>query len=70
MTVPLSCSLVHLTGKRKARIFKNSFSFIDFIWDKVTLLASLWSSAHGLFASVTLLDLQREWNALLHDFVS
>jgi hypothetical protein len=35
------------------------------IWDRVTFLACLWNSAHGMFRSVYLLDMRGDWNALL-----
>ena len=40
-----------------ARVFNDSFSFIYFLWDRITLLASLWCAAHGLFNSVPLADI-------------
>ena len=52
--------------ERNSRVFNDSFSSIDFIWDRITFLASLWCSAHGLFNGVSLADIQRDWHALLH----
>ena len=52
--------------ERNARVFNDSFSTIDFVWDRIIFLASLWCSAHGLFNGVPLADIQRDWHALLH----
>ena len=52
--------------ERIARIFNDSFSTIDFVWDKIAFLASFWCSTHGLFNSVPLADIQRDCHALLH----
>ena len=46
--------------ERNARIFNDFFSTIDFIWDKITFLAPLLCSAHGLFKDVPLVDIQRD----------
>ena len=39
---------------------------IGFVWDRITFLASLSCLAHGLFDSIPLVDIQRDWHALLH----
>ena len=43
----------------------DSFSTIDFVWDRITFFTSLWYLAHGLFNGVPLADIQRDWHALL-----
>ena len=58
-------ALVYIWLERKS-IFYDSFSTIDFVWDRITYLASLWCSTHGLFNRVCLDDIQRDWHALLH----
>ena len=44
--------------ERNSKIFNDSFSTVDFIWDKITFLAS--RSTHGLFNGVPLANIQRE----------
>ena len=36
------------------------FLTIDFVWARITFLAFLWCSAHGLFNGVPLADIQRD----------
>ena len=44
--------------ERNAKICHDSFSTVDFIWDRITFLASLWCSTHGLFHGMLLSDIQ------------
>ena len=46
--------------------FHDSFMTVDFIWDRITYLASLWYSAYGLSKGVPVANIQRDWHALLH----
>ena len=52
--------------ERNSWVFNDSFFTLDFVWDRITYLASLWCSAHDLFNGVPLADIKREWHALLH----
>ena len=49
-----------------SRVFNDSFSTIDFLWDRITYLVSLWSLAHGLFNVVLVANIQRDWHPLSH----
>lgn len=52
--------------ERDARIFEGTSSSLDNIWDRVTFSASTCCSAHGHVWGVSLVDMKRDWCALLH----
>lgn len=47
-----------------------SLSTLYFIWDRVTLWASIWCSTYEVFSGVSLMDMQGDCHTLLHDFVT
>ena len=50
---------------KNARICKRISSSLGNNCDRVAFLASIWCSANGLFRVVSLVDMQRDWYALL-----
>ena len=66
MAVFSFCYSMVLWLERNVIIFKGTSSPLDSIWHRGIFLASMWCSADGLFRGVSLLDMQRDWYALLH----
>ena len=58
--------MVYLAGAENSCIYKENLDTQNMIWDNIQQLTSIWCKAHGLLSDVSLNDMLKDLEALLH----